>query len=363
MAVTASTIVIRELTGDKRTVTLQGRGGPYRPLDIEGEQEMELTKLPGTVEKTATILGPVELPTTINGSWKTMFLGKGEVTLNNAPVTTAREVVKLFDSIRLLGQLVEFTWLDTLRRGFIKKFRATWLTSEDVEWSITFEWISRGERTAPAVFVSDTSMGDAFADVGGVFGFLDSIQVPDFQLQIPLVDELQAIVNKIGNLVLDAENAVLNFTDKINTPVRSIRGLISTLQSLEDEAGLMIEFLMAQPPAAFSTTPVASQGYSEKQSAALYREELRAWAAELRRTSVESRTNLMAQISTTLLATYTARAGEDLRDVASQFYGSPFEWRRLMIFNDLYTVELEAGQIVLVPPLSVEQAAQEAPGN
>lgn len=358
-----SPIVIRELTGDKRTLRLQGRGMAYRPFIIEGEQEMELTKLPGTVERTATILGPVELPTTINGAWKTMFLGTGEVTVDNRPLTTARDVAKVVDSMRLLGQMVEFTWLDELRRGFIKKFTKTWLTSEDLEWSITFEWVSRGENTQPAVFVSDTSMGDAFADVSGLFAFLDSIQVPDFQLKIPLVDELQAIVNKLNDLILDAEDAVLNLSDKINTPVRAIRGLISTLQSIEDEAGLMIEFLMAQPPALFSTTPPDQQGYSEKQSAALYREELRSWAAEMRRTSVEHRTSLMSQISTTLLATHVARAGEDLRDVAAQFYGSPFEWRRLMIFNDLYTVELEAGQLVLVPPLAVEQAAQQAPGN
>jgi hypothetical protein len=358
-----SPLVIRELTGDKRTVRLQGRGLPFRPLNIEGEQDMEITKLPGTVERTATILGPIELPTTINGRWCTLYLGGGEVTVDNRPLTTTREVVKLIDSIRLLGQQVEFTWLDTLRRGFIKKFSVTWQTSEDAEWSITFEWISRGEATAPAVFVTDTSMGDAFADVSAAFGFLDKISVPDFQLDIPLVDKLQASVNKINDLILDAEDALLNFTDKINTPVRAIRGLASTLQSLEDEAGLMIEFLMAQPPSAFSSKPASEQGYSEKQSAALYREELRAWAAELRRTSVESRTNLMSQISTTLLATYVARAGEDLRDVAAQFYGTPFEWRRLMIFNDLYTVELEAGQVVLVPPIAVEQAAQQAPGN
>jgi hypothetical protein len=358
-----SPLIIRELTGDKRTLRLSGRGGPYRGLDMDGEQEMELTKLPGTVERTATILGPVESPTTIQGAWKTMFLGAGEVTLDNRPLTTAREVCKAVDSFRLLGQLVEFTWLDELRRGFIRKFRRTWQTSEDVDWQLTFEWVSRGENTSPVVFTSDVGMGDAFANVQSQFGILDGIEVPNFQLDFLMIDGLQGFVNRLGSLILDAEDAVINFTDKINSPVRAIRGLISTLQSIEDEAGLMIEFLMLQPPSAFSTTPVDQQGYSEKRSAALYREELRAWAAELRRTSVEQRTSLMGQISTSLLATYIARAGEDLRDVAQQFYGTPFEWRRLMLFNDLYTIELEAGQLVLVPPLTVDQAAPEAPGN
>ncbi len=195
------------------------------------------------------------------------------------------------------------------------------------------------------------------------------LEVHDYYLMpaLPLADEilsgLQELTNGIGNLVLDMEDSLQNFTDKILSPVRAIRGLVATLQSLEDETGLMMEFLVSQPASAFSSTDPSEQGYSEKQSLALYREELRAWAAELQRTAVESRTNLVAQISTTLLATYTARQGEDLRDVAQQFYGTPFEGRRLLIFNDFQSSLLEAGQLVLVPPLSVEQAAQQAPGN
>lgn len=358
-----SPLVIRELTGDRRRLELKDRGLPFRGLEMVGEQEMELTHLPGTVERTATILGPVEQPTTIMGRWSSLYLANNEVTLDARPLRTPREIAKVVDSMRLLGQLVEFVWLDELRRGFIKKFRKSWQTSEDLEWELTFEWVSRGEVTQPAVFAGDVSMGDAFTDTSAAFGLLDGITVPDIPLSIELVDGLQGFVNRINDLILDAEDAVINFTDKINTPVRAIRGLVATLQSVEDEAGLMLEFLMAQPPSAFSRTPVDQQGYSEKQSAALYREELRAWAAELRRTSVERRTELNAQISTNLLATYVARAGDDLRDVAKQFYGTPFEWRRLQVFNDLDTIELVAGQIVLVPPLSVEQAAQQAPGN
>lgn len=358
-----SPFVLRELTGQQRTVRLTGRSMPYRPFQLSGEQTLELTQLPGSPERTATVLGPVEQATTAHGSWKTLFLGGGEFSLDNRPVTTAREAVKTLDSIRLLGQLVEVTWLDALRRGFVKRFDQNWFTSEDVEWSITFEWVSRGEQTAPAVFVTDESMGDAFASSSSLFGFLDSIEAPSLPLLDDVLNSLQAFTNGIGNLVLDLEDAVVNFTDKVTSPVRAIRGLVATLQSIESETELMTEFLMSRPASALGTRPASEQGYSEKQSLERYREELRAWAQALRRSSVESRTNLLGQIQTTLLATYVARAGQDLRDVALQFYGTPFEWRRLQVFNDLDAIQLEAGQLVLVPPLSVEQAAPEAPGN
>lgn len=363
----SSPFIIRELTGDQRILALRGRALPYRPLTLNGEQRVEVEFYPGVPEGTATVLGPTEKPTDINGFWKTKFLGDSRqgtapFMLDNEPVFTARDAVRAVDSVRLLGQLLEVTWLDTLRRGFLRAFEQKWHTSEDVEWRLTFEWISRGEVTAPAVLVNDASVGDAFSDVSSLFGFLDSIQLPTLPLADEVIAGLQAFVNGIGNAILSAEDAVVQLTDKVLSPVRAVRGLVATLQSLEDEAGLMLEFLTARTDADFGSSAAGSQGYSERLSAALYREELKAWAQELRRTSVERRTSLLRQVTTTLLATYVAREGDDLRDVARQFYGTPFEWRRLLTFNDLSSMQLEAGQLILIPPLASEQAGQQLPG-
>lgn len=365
--VASSPFVIRELGGDQRTVSLTGRAAPYRPFELSGEQSIEFEHLPGAPERTATVTGPVENATSATGFWKSKFLGDTSADppfrLDNRPVLTAREAIKTMDSFRLLGQQLEVTWLDSLRRGFLKKFVQKWHNSEDVEWEMAFEWISRGEPTQPVVLVTDTGMGDAFANVSSIFDFLNSISVPPIPLASEILNGLQEITNGIGNLILDAEGAVQNFTDQITSPIRAVRGLISTLQSLQGEAELMTAFLEGQPASAFGSGPPDQQSYSEKQSLALYREELRAWALSLRQECVEQRTALSAQITTNLLATYVARDGEDLRDVARQFYGTPFEWRRLLVFNDLNTLQLFAGQLVLVPPLSVEQADQRAPGN
>lgn len=363
--VTSSDFVIKELGGDQRTFILRGRAMPYKPFELDGEQDIEFTKLPGVPVRTATVLGPLEQPTTISGMWKTRFLGAGNLKppfeVSGLGVFSARDAVKAMDSLRLLGGELEVTWLDTLRRGFLKRFRQKWETSEDVGFELTFEWTSRGERVAPAVF-QDTNSGAAFADVKGLFDFLDQIKVPDFPLADEILNALQTFSNGISNLVLDLEDAVQSLTDKVLSPVRAIQGIRATLQSLESECGLMLEFLAAQPETAFSARDPAEQGYSERQSAALYREELRAWAAELRRVSVEQRTSLAEQVETELLATYVAREGDDLRNVSSQFYGTPFEWRRLATFNDLSDMRLESGQLVLVPPLVVSQAGQQAPG-
>jgi hypothetical protein len=51
------------------------------------------------------------------------------------------------------------------------------------------------------------------------------------------------------------------------------------------------------------------------------------------------------------MGTYRAREGEDLRDVSTLYYGTPNQWRSLMVYNGLTTTELYAGQYVTIPRL------------
>lgn len=51
------------------------------------------------------------------------------------------------------------------------------------------------------------------------------------------------------------------------------------------------------------------------------------------------------------LGTYRAREGDDLRDVSQMYYGTPTQWRSLMLYNELTTTELYAGQYVAIPRL------------
>jgi nucleoid-associated protein YgaU len=51
------------------------------------------------------------------------------------------------------------------------------------------------------------------------------------------------------------------------------------------------------------------------------------------------------------LGTYRAREGEDLRDVSRLYYGTPMQWRPIMLFNGMNTIELYTGQTIAIPRL------------
>lgn len=362
--------VIRELTGDRREVRLVERALPYRPFKLTGKQRTDFTWLPGAPQASVTVLGASEEPTTINGYWKDKYLGAttGQpcFQVNNEQVTSAREASELIDSIRSAGQLVEVTWLDKTRHGILTQFDQTWHTSADLEWSITFDWSSKGDAVSAAVFITDDAITDVFTTVKTQQEKLDDIGTPDsFGLSNSFLDTIAGIQQSIDNLIANIEDTIVNLTDRVLSPVRATRGLIATLSGIEGECEIMMTFMNNQVAGAMngSDPDVASQSYNEKLSAELYREELRAWAKEMQRIACEQRSVMTQQISGDLAGTYIAKAGEDLRDVSRIFYQTPFEWRRIMVFNDLDTAELQAGQVVLVPKVNPAEDGQTTPGN
>lgn len=361
--------VLRELSGDKRTVRLVGRALPHRPFELETTQRVEVEWLPGSPEGTATILGPTEKPTQITGEWKDKFLGQvgGDsipMTLNNEGVILATDAVNLMDSLVRFGQLLEVTWLDTTRQGFLTSFRKRWSTAHDVEWTMEFSWINRGDKPGPTVFSVNRQLTDSLANVQNQMDALDDIGVPSgFGLSVSFLNGIQELQHNIEDLVNSIEDTIQNFTTQVLAPVRAARGVVATLSGIVEEANTMAAFVDQQVAGAFnSETPIDEQSYSERLSAAVYQEALKEWAQEMRRRAIEEREAAQEQITTDVLTTYVARAGEDLRDVSRTFYNTPFEWRRIMVFNDLNTAELSAGQIVLVPKLNPQEAGQQNPG-
>jgi len=73
------------------------------------------------------------------------------------------------------------------------------------------------------------------------------------------------------------------------------------------------------------------------------------WSAAILR-----RDQILDSLESDLRAIYTAREGDDLRDVAQNICGDSDEWRKIMMFNGLTSTLLVAGQIVLIPTASAE---------
>lgn len=364
---TASAFTIKELSGQERTVVLVDRALPYRPFELTTKQRVELTWYPGNPEATATVLGAAEDPTSINGYWKDKYLSQevktteagtaGPITNVLTPISvdgervdTVRDAVTLFDSIVREGQLLEVTWDNQTRNGHLEEFRKRFHNTHDMEWDMHFVWTSRGEPTSPAVVTQEDSVGDTSNTLDQQNVKLQNDSVFSFAISPTRQVEVIAALSAINTVVAAAKGADTSLNQQASSPKDAERRLLAVCNAVKGDAETLIDTLSETPWFALdSTLPIAELTFAERIVADTYVRTLIDDCNAMRRTAVEYQAAALAEVSANLLGIYTAREGDDLRDVSEQFYGTPLEWRSLMLFNNLTTPELTKGALIMVP--------------
>lgn len=373
---TVSSFGIRQLTGrSPKELTLVGRGLPYRPLTLKTEQRLELTWYPGNPEATATVLGAKEAPTIINGAWKDKFIRTdipqdqvvGAIGLQPnqiSPIlldgTAAEDVAAAADYVDEIvrsGQLVEVTWDRVTRHGFLRTFDKSWLNTHDLEWSMAFEWISRGEQTFPAVIVAEQSIGDAANEMAQLAGDLeDAATDPPFAVVGEFYADLTEVLGTIQSRVGEVQSAVANQVDLALAPLDAVRRVVALSTAMIDDTQNLLDLMVSEVDGAFNTETLFPQlSFQQRLVTATYNRGVRRAARALQIVAIQRRDRLARTLEGHLLGTHTARSGQDLRDVSQLFYNTPFEWRRLLTFNQLTTPALVAGQLILVPQLTSDR--------
>jgi len=358
----ASAFTIRELTGQQRTVVLTDRGLPYRPFELTTKQRVELTWYPGNPQATATVLGAAEDPTSITGAWKDKYLAPlGEnvlqpITLDGEQVANARDACRVFDSIVREGQEVEVTWDDQTRRGFITEFRKRWLNVHDVEWEMRFEWISRGEPTAPAVVAQSTSPDDAASQFEQKNASLQNNAIVKFAMSLSTMTTLLTSLSAINVATAGARTTVNELTRQSISPSSAARRMVAVCNALLTSTDELTQFLASRPAFALidAGVPIEDIPFARRIVAYRYARRLIGDAREMARLAIEYRAAMLQQIEEQLLGIYTSRSGDDLRSISRAYYGTPFEWRRLLLFNNLRSNELAPGTLVLIPQFTVD---------
>lgn len=107
---------------------------------------------------------------------------------------------------------------------------------------------------------------------------------------------------------------------------------------------------------------INSQSFDDRMDAVQYAQALLRDCTAVKRTASEYRAIILEKLHAQLVAVYTAKSGQDLRDVSQIFYGNPWQWRDLFLYNELATPQLVAGQIVLVPQVTNAQTSAQQGG-
>lgn len=144
-------------------------------------------------------------------------------------------------------------------------------------------------------------------------------------------------------------------TGGIRASLGTIKGLAETISERvqsEGFVGIMPDFdqVAASPWEQARQNWLDSIDPEQVLKAQIYEREVITDARRLRDAALAQQ-RAMSSSSSDTLGTYRAREGEDLRDVSQLYFGTPYEWRAIMIYNGLSTTELYNGQTIAIPRL------------
>jgi hypothetical protein len=282
------------------------------------------------------------------------------VDMGGRPIADVDTLCRVFDSIRLAGQLIRVSWAGNIRRGFLTEFTPDWQNVHDVKWSMSFEWVSYDQDESPMTRLPnvDTTgisrrMSRAYTD------FLD-LPSPRSGIGFKFSLGLNKLRTQLEGAIFAIEDATQNFVKSITAPLNEIGNFVSTCASIKDESSYMMDYLSATWTDAVSTKGTAYQiaapegdgasGFQALETSNwLY--EQRAQLRTLRSEAIAVQESISPFAGSVAVDLYYAKDGDTLQMVSRVFYGDDSHWRDLMIYNDLSSSILITGDVVQVPRL------------
>lgn len=167
---TTSTIIIEELSGYRRTITLTGSALPKQGAGWPLEVTLPTTWNPGNPEATQQVLGPREMPSEMEFEWRTVRLLRSPVEVFGGPtgallISKAHQLALYVEDVVRAAQLLRVTWSATasdeelfriVRVGRVSRFEPKYDRPDDIAVPIEFTWIGRGAQQSK---VSDLRSG------------------------------------------------------------------------------------------------------------------------------------------------------------------------------------------------------------
>lgn len=369
MATSPTDFTIKEATGEKRLVTLRGRGLPFRPIVLSGSQRHDLSWYGGSPEGTMQVLGSKEEPTTIRGRWANRFISKvgdsaeiaralsdglvagqpprpagdlqdiqAPATIDHDPVDDVADLANVVDDIRRQGQQVKVAWGHIQRFGLLSKFVQKWQTTGILEWEMTFTWVSQ-DIGALAEVSAELGSFDPKAAVDRVYDELDNIGGS-------AIPSINSIISNIQDAVFELEDTAFVGVQGIQNSIQLAKRSSSIYDFMMRRAiDLLLAVRNIEEAAAFND----EEDVGDRLATLKASRDRRQAASRLGGIAAEQQAAIASQVNPELVRVFVAREGQDLREVSTTHYGTPDSWQSLLLFNGLDSSKLSSGQLVFVP--------------
>lgn len=340
----APAFVIEEITGQRRSVALRGRALPHQgSASWGGRMRTKSNWYAGNPEATLQVLGPEELPTTIEGWWKDRYLSADvSVTGFDAP-TTSEELVAIFDAIRIAGQALRVSWGPHVREGVLTKFEVKPIRVEDHPWEAEFTWYKRDGVNAPRATTDRRPESEVRAQMTA----MDDVSV---QEPVTVVSSssasFAASLTSIRGACGKAFDAVRTIQGQAALPVNAVQQMTAAASSIRSEVETLLVGLVDAPYLAHQL----QDGVVAVLNVEGWRRSLGLRVHDLRATVQRQAQDFARRYRPPGSVVIVMPAGTTLRKLAARYYGDADLWYRIAEANDITTSTPAPGTRLLIPP-------------
>jgi len=373
-------LIIQELDGPRRVITLRGRSLPNEGFAAGVEQRGEIDHYAGNPVGSIQIMGPTFMASTLSGRWDDYHLaedtsyaklanfpavgpagqtgsrttgGPSFVSGGAVPVGEARRARTLRDAMFKLakaGMLLKVQWASIARYGIIKRFEPTHLSDEEITWELEFHWIGDTDATPRPRLLSNTDrlsvIQRTLAAMQAALAAIDSTLAVAFGALV----EAQGLLNisRVTSLVTDFLVVAEGVVNIAFTPLDVLGQLKQELSKIKQEAGELkrqARSVSAGYQAVREGRGPAGAAEAEAASRAAVRALLdMAAAADKGIADIED-----IEVPE-ILGFYLTTGQETLRDIALQFgYDDVTGWQVIRDYNGLTSSIVPAGLRILIP--------------
>jgi nucleoid-associated protein YgaU len=345
-----SALVIQELTGSQRSITLRGWALPQRGPDFGGRLRTKTTWYAGNKVGTLQVLGPEVTPTEFEGYWMDRHLGDPDegqqiVTEGFDTVELAVDLVAAFESIRDSGNRLRVEWGPFVRNGVLAEFTPRPERTNDIKWKMSFEWDARDDATQPRATTDEppdtAELRERQNGSDDQQAFAPKQTDPDFFAEVAeRAAEVRRRTGDVFDKVREAQGAAV-------IPIRSIRGIVTDVEAMRTEAnGLLVHLVESFTDEVtsfddlFSTLAVEGWRRTQARRVSDLRAQAQLTARQVRTTGQPEPVRIVE-----------TREGDTLRRIAWKVYGVSDEWQRIAAANGLTDSLVPVGLMLVIPPL------------
>jgi hypothetical protein len=170
-------------------------------------------------------------------------------------------------------------------------------------------------------------------------------------------DRLNSFTTTLSNNIAEIDFAIQSAIDEATQPIDAVRRLIGVMSSIQDSAGSVLDELRdapAQVQFALQEPTTGLVPFANVCAAELWKRGVYDAARAAQRQAALQAQDLGRQVNPDLIAVVVARDGDDLRDISTDAYGTPDQWKALEAYNGLTSSALSAGDVVFVPQFTTE---------